>query len=197
MRSLLKPRDSHSHSDVLRWDASARRAILREALAPRAILESGWPLGKTGKSYSWETIQCPGVIGLGKEPHRIFFGRRTVLTLRSHPSACRLLAPTNLADGIVTILIRGDADSRGASRRSPPWPSTGEIPVKWQPLLSSLFPLRHAFGTRLPQPRTPRPISDRARPRRRSCRANSTTCMAASGGSPRASPPRFPDDRAV
>jgi hypothetical protein len=55
-------------------------------------------------------------------------------------------------------------------------------------------PLHRAFGGRL-QRRTPLPISGQARPRRRSCRASSTTCTAASGDSPRANPPRPPGDR--
>ena len=45
--------------------------------------------------------------------------------------------------------------------------------------------------------RTPRPTSGQARPRRRSCRASSTTCTAGSGGNPPASPPRSPDGRAA
>jgi hypothetical protein len=60
-----------------------------------------------------------------------------------------------------------------------------------------LSPLRRAFGRRLLQRQKPRPTSGRARPRRRSCRASSTTCMSGSGGSPPASPPRSPDGRAA
>ena len=61
---------------------------------------------------------------------------------------------------------------------------------------SWLSPLWHAFGMRLLQRRTPRPTWCWARPRRRSCRASSTTCTAHSADNPLASPPRFPDGRA-
>src|ERR1700680_2569978 len=64
-------------------------------------------------------------------------------------------------------------------------------------IFSSLSPLRRAFGRRLLQRRTPRPTSGQARPRRRSCRASSTTCTAGSGGNPLASPPKSPDGRAA
>jgi hypothetical protein len=61
----------------------------------------------------------------------------------------------------------------------------------------ALRPLRRAFGRRLLRHRTPRPTSGQARPRRRSCRASSTTCTAGSGGNPLASPPKSPDGRAA
>jgi len=66
-------------------------------------------------------------------------------------------------------------------------------PAKWSHFFSSLSPLRRAFGRRLLQRRTPGPTSGQARPRRHSCRANSTTCTAASEGNPLASPPKSPD----
>jgi len=69
--------------------------------------------------------------------------------------------------------------------------------TKGPPFSSSLLPLRRAFGRRLLQRQTPRSISGQAKPRRRSCRASSTTCTAASGGNPLASPPKSPDGRAV
>ena len=67
--------------------------------------------------------------------------------------------------------------------------------AKWPPFFRSLPPLRRAFGRRLLQRRTPQPTSGQAGPRRRSCRASSTTCTAGSGGNPLASPPRSPDGR--
>jgi hypothetical protein len=66
------------------------------------------------------------------------------------------------------------------------------------PFFSSLSPLPRAFGGQLLEGRLLyRPTSGQVRPRRRSCRASSTTCTAGSGGNLLANPPRSPDGRAV
>jgi len=63
--------------------------------------------------------------------------------------------------------------------------------------LGQLSPLPRAFG-RLPQGRLLcQSTLGQARPRRRSCRASSTTCTAAFEGNPPASPPMSPDGRAA
>jgi hypothetical protein len=86
------------------------------------------------------------------------------------------------------------------ANRAPPWRprhhgrAAGRVDG-WASFM--LSPLRRAFGRRLLQRRTPRPTSGQARPRGRSCRASSTTCMAGSEGNPPASPPKSPDDRAA
>src|SRR5262249_39542881 len=71
--------------------------------------------------------------------------------------------------------------------------------TSFSPLLPSvmLSPERRAFGRWLLQCQTPGPTSGQARPRRRSCRASSTTCKAESGGSPLESPPTPPGARAL
>src|SRR5947209_5146755 len=69
----------------------------------------------------------------------------------------------------------------------------------FSPLLTSLMlsPLPRAFGRLLEDRLLCRSTSGQARPRRRSCRASSTICTAASGGNPLVSPPKSPDARAA
>jgi len=137
---------------------------------------------------------------------RLFLGAASVAPCRSPPqlqtqAPVQPISGTPRDHGIQPSGPHGRTSSTSIiGVTSPPESAHYMFPssrAKLTPSFSSLFPPRRAFG-RLPEDRSQhRPTSDRARPRRRSCRASSTTCTARSAGTPPASPPRFPGGRAA
>jgi hypothetical protein len=180
-KSLDAPRD------LLR----SSRGITRKSLAATECLHRHGALGRGGLGR--RRVRCRTVAAL--------FGRAC--------AALQLLQPRARSGALVSAASA--TRSSAFKRRTMGW--FGSQPkalaqllceradcskaAKWSPFFSSLLPLRRAFGRRLLQRRTRRPTSGQARPRRRNCRASSTTCRAGSGGNPLASPPKSPDGRAV